>query len=239
MSNVLIEKLRDKLIELSHFGCSLSLLGWDQEVNMPPKGADKRADTIAYFTGLAHQKLKEIDKDKTLTKLIKLMDADKLSAGEKAVVREVKRGFDKMIRLPDSFIKELAGTASKAQSVWVEARHKSDFDMFLPWLKKIITLKRKEAELIGYKFSPYDALLDTFEPELTAEDTSRILNDLKDFLVPFIEQIRKSKSKIVKKLGEGKFAVDKQIEFNKLIALKMGFDIDAGRIDKSAHPFTT
>ena len=78
-------------------------------------------------------------------------------------------------------MKELSETVSRAQVVWASAREKSDFKLFLPWLEKIIKLKKQEAELIGFKNSPYDVSLDYHEPAMTAEKTSEVLNELKIF----------------------------------------------------------
>ena len=120
-------------------------------------------------------------------------------------------------------MKELAETASKAQAVWVDARAKSDFKLFLPWLKKVIRLKKKEAEFVGYKHSPYDALLDYHEPSMTVQKTTDVLNELKNFLIPFAAKIKNSKIKIKTETIKGRFPIEKQVAFNKKIAEKNRF----------------
>lgn len=239
MKNKGIEELKEKLIGISHISATLSLLGWDQEVHMPPKAVDARAQTVAFLSGIVHEKFIGLDTEGSLTKLKNDLDSGKLKGKNAAIVYEVWRDFERARKLPETFVHELAEVTSKAQSIWAQAREKNDFALFLPWLSKIVKLKKQEAEYVGYTNSPYDALLDEYEPGMTSEEAYQILNDLKDFLVPLLKRIRLSRVKISTEKTKGVFPVDKQIIFNKYIAEKMGFDFGAGRIDESTHPFTT
>ncbi len=100
-------------------------------------------------------------------------------------------------------------------------------------------MNRKQAEFLGYKKSPYDALLDNYEPGLTADKLSLIFFELKKFLIPFIQQIKRSKVKSNPRILKGHFNRSEQEEFNLNVARKLGYDLQAGRIDSSAHPFST
>ena len=93
-------------------------------------------------------------------------------------------------------------------------------------------------EYLKYKDSPYDALLDTFEPYATAEEMSITLEELKDFLIPFIQRIKNSSVKVNRNILKGEFPIEEQVKFNRIVAEKMGYDLGAGRIDVSTHPFT-
>ncbi|MHB8913726.1 MAG: carboxypeptidase M32 [Minisyncoccota bacterium] len=231
--------LKARLAEIAQLGSVFSVLGWDQEVHMPEKGADARAATISLVSGLMHEKLVGLDDDGLLSRLKKQVDAKELKGKDAIIVAETWRSFEREKKLPEAFVKELAETASKAHHVWIRARRENDFGIFLPWLRKLVELKRTEAGLVGFADSPYDALLDSYEPGLTAKDAAVVLNDLKDFLVPFLKELRASKVKIDQKRIRGAFPLDKQLAFNSFVSEKMGFDYAAGRIDKSVHPFTT
>jgi len=234
-----INDLRERLHEISHLGATVALLHWDQEVNMPAKGANARASAIAYLSAVVHNKFIAIDDDGLLTNLKKSLEAGALDEREAVIVRETWRSYEREKKLPEAFVKELAEVSSKSQTVWAEARAKNDFNLWRPWLEKIVKLKQREAEYVGYQNSPYDALIDTYEPGMTTEETTRALNDLKDFLIPFWQKIMASKTKIDEQKILGKFPIKEQVAFNKLVAGKMGFDIEAGRLDKSVHPFST
>lgn len=234
-----LEKLKEELIELSHLISAVSVLQWDQEVYMPKRGSGLRSKTIAEMSGLIHNKFTSSQFGKLIRGAKLEMDKGNLNGKEACVVREVWREYDREKKLPLNFVKELAEIESKAQAVWVEARKKSDFKLFLPYLKKIVELKRKEANLVGYKSSPYNALLDTYEPYATAEEIFLVFEELKKFLVPFLLKIKKSRKRINEKILRGNFPIEKQADINEKIAKKMGFDFEAGRLDISAHPFTT
>ena len=238
-----IEKLSERLREVTYLGTAIAVLQWDQEVNMPRKGADARATTISLLSVLVHNKFLDIDRDGLLSGLRKKLELGKLTANEATVVRETWRSFSRAKKLPETFVKELSELTSRAQNVWADARAENNFEKFAPYLAQIVEKKREEAELIGYEQSPYDALLDAYEPEMTVAEVERIFGDLKAFLVPFLARIRKSKlSSSVRPYATPtsvNFPIEKQIEFSKKIAEKMGYDFDAGRLDASVHPFTT
>jgi carboxypeptidase Taq len=235
----LISEFKEKLREINHVEAALAVLSWDQEVFMPEKGINLRAETISNLAGLIHEKFTSSDFEKLLLKVKKLADDNKLNDEEFCIVKEVWREFEREKKLPIKFVRELSQVCSEGQNVWAQARRKSDFQIFLPHLKKIVELKRKEAEYVGYKKNPYDALLDEYEPYMTTEEMAVIFEELKRFLIPFIRKIKKSKVRINPGMIRGKFPTGKQFDFNRLVAEKMGFDFEAGRLDVSTHPFTT
>ncbi len=237
--NARMARLKERLSDIAQLASVNALLEWDQEVLMPAKGADARAAAIALVSGLHHQKLISIDDDKTLSLLRKDVETKKLKGEGAVMVTDTWRAYERERKLPEAFVRELAETTSKAHLVWVEARRANEFKRFLPMLRKIVKLKRKEAELVGFKKSPYDALLDAFEPGLTTEEVTTMFDDLKDFLVPFLKQLQSVKGKTDTKRILGTFPLERQRDFNRFVAEKMGFDTAAGRIDESVHPFTT
>lgn len=210
---------------------------------MPEKGAQRRAETVSYLAGLLHNKFTARDFAELLKSVKKLDRAGKLDEKQAAVVREVNREFVREKKLPEKYVRELAQLTSVAHQVWARARRENKFLLFLPYLEKIVDLKRREAGYVGYKQSPYDALLDTYEPGAKAREVEAIFAQLKEFLVPFIEKVKLSrrdpKSKVKTKVLGGHFAIDEQKELGKLFASKLGFDFKAGRIDTAIHPFAT
>jgi carboxypeptidase Taq len=234
-----IDELKKRLKEISHLGSILALLSWDQEVYMPTGGSDSRASSIAELSAIVHHKFVSIDDDGLLTKLKKQFDLKKIKGKDAVIVAETWRSFERLKKLPEAFVRELSETASKSQHVWAQARERNDFKLFLPWLTKMVELKRKEAKYVGFTKSPYDALIDEFEPGMTADRSYEILSDLKDFLIPLIKQIKESKVKINEKKAMGDFPIDKQVAFNEMMVGAIGFDMASGRLDKTTHPFAT
>lgn len=237
--NPLMGQLTARLSDITNLASATALLEWDQEVLMPEKGAEARSAMLALLSGITHEELVQLDHDGLLTKLKAQVDAKKLRGKDAVIVTETWRTYERARKLLDAFVRELAETTSRAHHVWARARNENDFKSFLPTLRKLVELKRKEAELVGYTDSPYDALLDAYEPGLTAEDVTVLFNDLKDFLVPFLKELKTTQPKTNPKRLLGKFPLEKQRAFNRFVSGQMGFRADAGRLDESTHPFTT
>lgn len=259
-----LTELKKRLIDISHLNTALGVLYWDQETYMPTKAADSRAENVSYLAGLSHKMFVDINKDKLLSKLKTALDAKQIKGKDAVIVHHVWRSYEREKKLPEVFVKDLSYTTSKAQHVWAEARAKNKFELFAPWLSKIVTLKRSEARYVGFdkkNGSPYDALIDTYEPGTTTTEASKILNDLKDFLIPFLKKIKEVQETTMlieksqnKALGDNKVTqttpvhqiiqtqdipIAKQFEFNTQIAKTLGFDLEAGKIAESMHPFST
>ena len=228
-----------KLTDIAQLKSALAVLNWDKDVFMPPKGSGPRAAMLAYLAGELHEKVLSKEFRELLRDAKEASDANELSPGDRAIAREIWRDVSREEKLPVEFVKELTQVTSEAYHIWLDARKKSDFSLFAPHLTKIVELKRREAELVGFKQSPYDALVDTFEPYATTEEVAATLGDLKNFLVPFLARIKNSKAKVSRDFITGDFDITKQKAFCVLAAKKIGYDFDAGRLDVSAHPFST
>lgn len=235
--NPAVIALKDKLLELQHLGSMGALLGWDQQVNVPPNGHEARAQLMAYISGLHHRNFTSSEFGAVLMKAKSVMDRNELDGDEVCIVRETLREFEKATKLPHEFVDELTLTCARAHEFWVTARKNSDFKLFAPHLKRIVGLKRQEAELVGFKDSPYDALLDDFEPGLTSSEAAKMLLEVKNFLVPLVAKIVNSGVTINRAFLKGPWPIEKQKQFAKMVVSRLGFDFGAGHMGTSPHPF--
>lgn len=235
MKNKLIKKLKDRLLEIAHLEAALGFLGWDEQVMMPRKATAFRAQTNAYLAGLHHEKFLELNSDGLLDGLS--LSYNELSEDEKVIVRETLRDYNRVKNIPTRLVEKISQISTEGYTVWMKAREKNDFSIFGPILERLVNLKIEEANCIGYKKSPYDALLDQFEPGMTVDELTDLFEKLKRFLIPFIKKTRSSNIKIEPLLGE--FDLNSQQNFCHLLAEKIGFDFESGRLDTSTHPFTS
>lgn len=233
-----LQKLKNKLSELAYLNSANSLLHWDQEVHMPDSAVEARSKASSNLSKLIHEKFTSEEFEQLVKEANKSMEEDKLTDEEEAIVREVCREFKREKKLSSKFVEELTEVTSQAQEAWKQAKQEQDFSVFQPHLEKIIELKRKEAELVGYDDSPYDALLDTYEPYMKTSELESVFSELKDFLVPFLEQIQQSEAEIEDGLLDQEFPIEKQKEFSTEVIQEMGFDLDKGVVEESVHPFT-
>jgi carboxypeptidase Taq len=139
----------------------------------------------------------------------------------RALLREVWRDFSRAKKLPSDFVKRLSRESSLAQQVWVEARKKSDFRMFLPHLRTIVALKQEEAEYLGYCDTPYNALLDTYEPRATVAQLGPLFTALKTRLVPLLNRVLASSVRIDDSILFLQYDTHRQIEFGRLVLTAM------------------
>src|ERR1019366_4611711 len=224
MNHDTYRELIDLFKEYSLVGSIGAIVGWDQHTYMPPKGAGHRAEQMGYLAKLGHEKLTS----PRIGELLEPLDgtADTI---ESVNVREIRRAYDRAVKVPGKLVEEMAKVTSQAHNVWAEARKKNDFPAFPAWLGKIVTLKREEAKAVGYKESPYDALLDEYEPGATAAEITRVFAELRAELVPLVAAIAASGKKPRQDLLTREYAVDRQHIFGQSAAAAIGFDFQAGR----------
>ena len=239
LKNLTIKKLIEKYKEISLLGKVKAVLDWDLNVNLPQKGSEGRARQSAYITELVVNKWLDPEFRKILDQA---NNESNLLLEEKAILRNINYSGKYYLKVPKEIIIEKEKTASEAFMSWQEAKKQDKFVDFLPYLSKIIELSRIVADHLGYKDNPYDALLDLFEPELTAKFTEEKFSKIKPALTKLLIKIRKSKkyqSPLNFVNGQLNYPIESQKQLSLFVAKKSGYDLNAGRIDVSAHPFTT
>ena len=212
-----------------------SVLGWDERVQLPARGAELRADQLSLLATTCHARLIS---HKTADLLARASDTRPAPGSDADVnLREIRRSFDRARKLPTKLVQELTRTSVLAQQAWVDARAKSDFQLFRPWLEKIVSQKKQEADCIGYRDHPYDALLDEYEPDETAANLRRVFGELKQPLVELTGRIVQSGRPAPAELLQRSFPVAVQHQLAREVSAAIGFDFEGGRLDESVHPF--
>jgi carboxypeptidase Taq len=215
--------------------CS-ALLGWDEQTYMPPGGSGHRGEQMALLAGLHHERAT----DPALGDLLAEVEGSDLvpepDSPVAANVREWRRQYDRLTRLPRRLVEELARATSLAQQEWNVARREDDFPRLRSALETIFGLKRSEAECLGGAV-PYDALLDEYEPGATSRDLTTLFGALRAELVPLISAISEARRRPDREILHREYPVDRQRLFGEMVAGAVGFDFRRGRLDTTAHPF--
>ena len=216
-----------------------SALGWDERTYMPPAAGAYRAEQMTFISGLVHRQRTNPRIGELLSELIASpLRADPHSdAG--ATIRQLKREYDKRVKLPQSLVEELTRASVLGQQAWVTARHDNDFASFAPHLTTLYGLKRQQAECLGYEQHPYDALLDDYEPAAKTAEVAQVLAALRDELAPLVQAIIDSGRKAPVEILSRNYPRDAQEAFGKAAAAAIGFDFQRGRLDVTHHPFCT
>jgi carboxypeptidase Taq len=222
-----------ELREISLLSSVGGVLGWDERTQMPRRGAAHRGDQLAMLATLIHQRLASPRMGEWLLQL----ESESLDDNAKVNVRETRRKYDRAVKLPESLVQEEAKISVLGQQAWAEARKKSDYASFAPWLEKIIPLKLQRAKCLGYAVHPYDALLDEYEPGETTANLTSVFASLRDPLVELIGKIKDSPRKTTAAILERIYPSAAQEKLAREAAGAVGFDFEAGRLDVSVHPF--
>ncbi|HHW11122.1 MAG TPA: carboxypeptidase M32 [Firmicutes bacterium] len=234
-------ELMGEMVDLAHM---TALAGWDQQVMMPSRGAEERGRQIATLERYIHKLLTGREFGDLLSALEEEVEAKgtPYESREASLIRKARREFDKAVRLPEQLVSEMAQAESLAFNAWVEAKSKADFRLFEPHLSRLVELQKAKAEALGYKDTPYDALLDNYEPGMTSKDLEELFSELRAELTPLVAQIARSRS-TKEHLADNPlrqyYAEKGQMDLCRKILDILGFDGNKGRMDKSAHPFTT
>jgi carboxypeptidase Taq len=233
--NAFVVDIAEKYKPLWALDSAGALLEWDMETYMPLGASATRGMALAQTQLLRQERMLQ------LGDLVSKADkSPNLNDPEKGLVRLLKRDLEYYTKVPPKLLEDLYRTATEGTVVWREARKKSDFSMFKPYLEKMVDLKRQEAEKLGYVGHPYNALLDRYEEGLTTDDVDRIFSPLRSDLKGILNKV----------LSAGKFPSTHPLEdtgYEEASMRRVNEDAlkllqmpdKTFRMDVSTHPFTT
>jgi len=217
-----------------------ALLSWDQETYMPEAGIDGRAEQLSiiakhlhhvhssdYFRGVLAEWL-DLNTGQIFRK--------DLNAVEGAFLRTVYRDWKFATAVPAEFVKEFARAKAQSQHAWQSARKNNDFSAFSPHLQLMVDFNAKQAQFFNPSGDAYDTLLDTYEPGLTSAQLDPVFAVLRSEIKTILAA-RKSITPFP--IHEKFWDHQKQLTFSRMVLKDMGFDFTKGRLDQSAHPFST
>jgi carboxypeptidase Taq len=217
-------------------GTIAELLGWDEQVNLPPDSADQRADQQAVLAGAMHAAASDARVGELLAELENEAQRAALTEDQRAVVALARKDYDRATKLPEAFVREKAMQESHGYHAWAKARAESDFASYAPVLEKNLELARREAGYLGWGDRAYDYMIDRHDPGMTAAAIAGLFGELQRDLVPLVREIAASKVTARKEALRG-FPVERQRTFLREVTERLGFDYRRGRIDVSLHPF--
>jgi carboxypeptidase Taq len=231
------QKLRQRAHQIALLTSTAEALTWDVETYMPPKALDFRAEQLAHFGGMAHRLLTA----KKVGEGIAACEQHGFPADspEAANLREWRRQYDRAVRLPARLVEKLERARAHAREAWKEARSRSEFKLFKPHLKKLLELSRQKADYWGYEQSPYDALLEEYEPGARVAHLRVLFDELRPALAAIVGPASERSASAPADLLAGQYPIAAQQAFNQRVAEAMGFDFAGGRVDTSAHPLCT
>lgn len=234
------ERFNDLLTTLRRVGdlnAAYAKMEWDSETTAPSQASTLGAEVMATLATLAHDIGTSAELGSLLENLANDAAADYLTEEEAAIVSLATRDYRKECKLPSSLVAELAQAIGTMHPVWVKARSTSDFSLFAPALTKMVGLIRQRAECLGYTFTPYDALLNEYEPGNTVANVAPRLRAIADAAHRLMLRLQTSPLYGQEPAFKLPASIEVQRQINRFVAGSMGFDWTRGRLDETAHPF--
>jgi len=208
-----------------------SLLAWDQRTFLPTGGTAWRGEQLKAMSKLMHERATDPRVGDWLTDL----EGSNLNALQAASVRNLRRSYDRIVRVPQDLALRLAVASSNGFAAWIEAKSENDFAAFAPHIETLVALRREQAHAMDPDVHPYDALLAGFDPGATVEDLQTLFARLREGLVQLIDALRD-----VEPMPRVQQAFDPQVQraLHAEVVEALGYDLNHGRIDLAEHPFT-
>ena len=228
-----LTRLQLRLHRYSHLEMMVS---WDRAAMMPPKGNEARAAAEAELNALIHR----VRTDPQQVEWLAAADQEPLDDLERANLREIRSQWRLANALPEALVEARSLATARCEHAWRTQRKANDWTGFLVNLREVVRLTREEAQLMSdaLGISPYDALLDRYEPGMREAEVERVFGDLKTWLPALIARVRDKQAAEIVLTPKGPFPIAKQREMSHAIMKVLGFDFDAGRLDESTHPFS-
>ena len=234
-SHTALTTLKQRLAEILDVSKAAGVLGWDQRVTMPPLGVAARAEALATLGKITHERFVDDETGRLLDACAPLEDELPFDSDDASLVRVTRRDWEKARRVPTELRAEMTRQAAHGHGIWVDARKASDFAAFLPTLRRNVDLKLRYIDCFEPSDSPYDHLLDDYEPGMKTAEVKEVF----DVLRPALTELVAAAPEIEASFLEGNFPVADQRAFAEEVLPTLGFADGAMRLDPTVHPFCT
>ncbi|WP_290816604.1 carboxypeptidase M32 [Halovivax sp.] len=225
--------LLERSEKLTNLQMASMVLGWDQRVMMPEGGTPARAKQLSTLSSLRHELLVDEEVGAWLDEL----DGADLTGAQAAVVRELRREYERSAEVPAELIERLTRHQSETQQVWQEAKAADDFERFAPALSELIDLQRERAAAIDPTESPYRTMYENGQPYLPLETVERVFEELREHLVPLIAEIDERGRELARPFEGHTYDEETQMALCEAALDLLGYDREHGRLDTAPHPF--
>jgi len=240
------KKLLEKTKDLVTLQSAASILHWDMETKMPPKGIKMRSMQLAMLSRIGHKMRTDPEIGRLLEATLKHPEYDSLDLVHKRNLYLIKKSYDEQTKLPEELVVEISKQQALTIDTWKKAKATKNFSKFKPELEKLFNLKRQAAEIlmkVKETATPYDALLDIFEPKITAQAISKVFKELREGLTALLKKCESAPKQPDTSIINRSVPAEVQQKIGKLLAEFIGYDVTSansgGRIDETEHPFTT
>jgi carboxypeptidase Taq len=239
-------KLLAKYKDMAILQSTSALVSWDMETKMPPRAIRLRSEQLAQLSQFQHRMTTDTEIGTLLGRIEESPDYESLLEVNRRNVHLIRNSYDEQTRLPEELVVETERQRTITIDAWKKAKAAKDFALFRPELEKIFGLKKRAAEIlmdVKKTASPYDALIDMFEPKITADTIASVFEELRKNLVRIIERCLAASRQPDVSVLRRNTPITLQEKISSSLADFIDYDVTStnagGRIDETEHPFTT
>ncbi|TBL80181.1 carboxypeptidase M32 [Paenibacillus thalictri] len=234
-----LKEFRSFLKKIKSYEEAVGLMYWDLRTGAPKKGVEMRSEVIGVLSGEAFRLSTSEQMADYLDYFSEPGRLAELGSIDQRIVTESKKDYERSKKIPPEKYEAYVVLTSQAESVWEEAKEAGDWDMFKPYLEKVVEVNLEFIELWGYEGHKYNTLLDMYEPGMTVEKLDQVFGALREKAVPLLSALQSSPDQPDTSFMHQQFDKEKQRQFSLFILGQMGYDFNAGRLDETVHPFAT
>jgi carboxypeptidase Taq len=232
--NTSLTELKRRLAEIHDLQQVTLAMEWDQLVMMPHGGAEVRAEQLATLNGLAHERFIDSEVGRLLDDLRPFEESLDPDSDDASLVRVARRDWEKASRVPTELTAEITRVASGAQEAWAEARARSDYASFRPWLDRNLELRHRYIDCFDPEDEVYDILLDDFEPGMKTAEVRAVFDRIKPELMSLAAEVASPDEPAFMR---GPFPEAEQERLSRFVVEQFGANWNNFRLDRTVHPF--
>jgi carboxypeptidase Taq len=240
--NKLMAKVKQLVILIS----AESIISWDMETMMPPKSINLRSQQLSLLSVIEHKMSTDPEIGALLQKIKRKPEYDKLDQVQKRNIYLIQKRYDEQTKLPEELVAAIAKQQALTIDTWKKAKAAKNYAMFRPELEKMVELQKKAADIlmkVKETATRYDAMIDIYEPKMTAKAISKIFEELREGLVKVLKKCEAGPNQPDMSVLKRKVPIDVQYKMAVALAEAVRYDVTSkragGRIDPTEHPFTT
>ncbi len=231
----MLDKLLDYQREISNIQYTINLLRWELKVSAPKKSVDDLIQLITDFEEKLFQLQTSNEYGDLLLNTINSDEFKEIEKAEQRYIHHLLKHFKENKNIPEDFFSEYTSLKAKANIVWREAKEKQDYELFKPYLSKIIEMTKQYYKYLGGDTTHlYDVMLDDYEIGMTSDVIDQLFNELKEDLIPLIREVADNDVVSYK----GNYTEKELLDCATYLLDYIGFDMDRGMLGIYPHGFT-